>query len=106
MSDGVSEPTVASSEAQLAVSGVSKHFGGVRAVEGVALAVERGELISIIGPNGAGKTSLLNMISGFYRPDSGSIRFEGKDITGARPSQIAAAGDRPHVPEYRAVRAA
>jgi branched-chain amino acid transport system ATP-binding protein len=92
VSDGVSEPTVASGEAQLAVSGVSKHFGGVRAVEGVALSVGRGELISIIGPNGAGKTSLLNMISGFYRPDSGSIRFEGKDITSARPPQIAAAG--------------
>ena len=82
----------ASGEEQLAVSGVSKHFGGVRAVEGVSLSVRRGELISIIGPNGAGKTSLLNMISGFYRPDIGSIVFEGKNITGARPPQIAAMG--------------
>jgi len=82
----------ASSEEQLAVSGVSKNFGGVRAVEGVSLSVRRGELISIIGPNGAGKTSLLNMISGFYRPDTGSIVFEGKSITGARPPQIAAMG--------------
>ena len=49
-------------------------------------------MVSIIGPNGAGKTSLLNMISGFYRPDSGSITFEGRDITGTRPSQIAALG--------------
>jgi len=79
-------------EAQLVVSGVSKHFGGVRAVAEVALAVGRGELISIIGPNGAGKTSLLNMISGFYRPDSGSITFEGRDITSTRPSHIAALG--------------
>jgi branched-chain amino acid transport system ATP-binding protein len=78
--------------AQLAVSGVSKHFGGVRAVEEVALSVKRGALISIIGPNGAGKTSLLNMVSGFYRPDSGAIAFEGKDITGTRPSHIAALG--------------
>jgi len=78
--------------AQLAVSGVSKHFGGVRAVEEVALSVKRGALISIIGPNGAGKTSLLNMVSGFYRPDSGAIVFEGKDITGTRPSHIAALG--------------
>jgi branched-chain amino acid transport system ATP-binding protein len=77
---------------QLAVSGVSKHFGGVRAVEGVALEVDQGELISIIGPNGAGKTSLLNMISGFYRPDSGAIVFEGRDITGTKPSQVAALG--------------
>jgi branched-chain amino acid transport system ATP-binding protein len=78
--------------AQLAVSGISKHFGGVRAVEDVALSVERGLLISIIGPNGAGKTSFLNMVSGFYRPDSGTIVFEGKDIVGSRPSQIAALG--------------
>jgi branched-chain amino acid transport system ATP-binding protein len=77
---------------QLAISGVSKHFGGVRAVEGVSLSVNRGELISIIGPNGAGKTSLLNMISGFYRADTGSIVFEGRDITGARPSHVAALG--------------
>ena len=51
----------------LAVSGVSKRFGGVRAVEDVSVAVKRGAIASIIGPNGAGKTSLLNMISGFYR---------------------------------------
>src|ERR1700726_4639458 len=79
-------------EAQLTISGVSKHFGGVRAVEAVTLSVRAGELISVIGPNGAGKTSLLNMISGFYRPDTGAIVFAGKDITGARPSHIAALG--------------
>jgi branched-chain amino acid transport system ATP-binding protein len=79
-------------ETQLAVTGVSKHFGGVRAVESVTLSVRRGGLVSIIGPNGAGKTSLLNMISGFYRPDDGSVVFDGRDITGFRPSQIAALG--------------
>jgi len=84
--------TGAAGETQLAISGVSKHFGGVRAVEGVSLSVRRGELVSVIGPNGAGKTSLLNMISGFYRPDTGSITFEGKDITGARPSHVAMLG--------------
>jgi len=84
--------TGAAGETQLAISGVSKHFGGVRAVEGVSLSVRRGGLVSVIGPNGAGKTSLLNMISGFYRPDTGSITFEGKDITGARPSQVATLG--------------
>ena len=77
---------------QLAISHVSKHFGGVRAVESVSLSVRRGGLVSVIGPNGAGKTSLLNMISGFYRPDTGSIIFEGKDITGSRPSQVAVLG--------------
>jgi branched-chain amino acid transport system ATP-binding protein len=81
-----------SAEALLAISGVSKHFGGVRAVEDVSLAVERGRLVSIIGPNGAGKTSILNMISGFYRPDRGRITFGGCDITGLRPSRVAALG--------------
>ena len=88
----VSDPRADPGEVQLAVSGVSKHFGGVRAVEDVTLTVRCGELISIIGPNGAGKTSLLNMISGFYRPDTGSISFEGRDIIGTRPSDIAAMG--------------
>jgi branched-chain amino acid transport system ATP-binding protein len=76
----------------LAAEGVSKRFGGVRAVEDASISVRRGEIASIIGPNGAGKTSLLNMISGFYRPDTGSIRFEGIDITGRRPAEIAALG--------------
>jgi len=91
-SGSVNEPVVLSGEVQLAASGVSKHFGGVRAVEGVSIEVKRGELMSIIGPNGAGKTSLLNLISGFYSPDTGSIRFEGRDITNLRPSQVAALG--------------
>jgi branched-chain amino acid transport system ATP-binding protein len=84
--------TGAAGETQLAISDVSKHFGGVRAVDSVSLSVRRGGLVSVIGPNGAGKTSLLNMISGFYRPDTGSIIFEGDDITGSRPSQVAALG--------------
>jgi branched-chain amino acid transport system ATP-binding protein len=77
---------------QLVVAGASKRFGGVRAVEGVSLAVTRGQIASIIGPNGAGKTSMLNMISWFYKPDTGSITFDGRDITGARPAEIAALG--------------
>ncbi len=77
---------------QLAVTAVSKRFGGVRAVEDVSISVERGAIASIIGPNGAGKTSFLNMISGFYKPDTGSITFEGVDTTHARPAKIAAMG--------------
>jgi branched-chain amino acid transport system ATP-binding protein len=77
---------------QLVVAGASKRFGGVRAVEGVSLSVQRGQIASIIGPNGAGKTSMLNMISGFYKPDTGSITFDGRDITSARPAEIAALG--------------
>jgi len=76
----------------LDVSGVSKRFGGVTAVEDVTMSVRPGEIMAVIGPNGAGKTSLLNMISGFYQPDTGSIVFDGRDITHARPSRIAALG--------------
>jgi branched-chain amino acid transport system ATP-binding protein len=79
-------------ELVLTVDGVSKRFGGVRAVEDISLTVNRGEIVSIIGPNGAGKTSMLNMISGFYRPDTGAITFEGGDITRERPAKIAALG--------------
>jgi branched-chain amino acid transport system ATP-binding protein len=81
-----------SGDTLLAVSAVSKHFGGVRAVQDMSLEVRGGGLTSIIGPNGAGKTSLLNIISGFYRPDTGSVSFEGRDVTGIRPSGIAALG--------------
>jgi branched-chain amino acid transport system ATP-binding protein len=78
--------------AQLSAVAVSKHFGGVCAVDEVSFAVRKGEIVSVIGPNGAGKTSLLNMISGFYRPDGGSIRLEERDITRCRPSEIARLG--------------
>src|SRR6266581_1772994 len=74
---------------QLVVEGVSKKFGGVTAVQDVSLEVPRGAIVSIIGPNGAGKTSLLNMISGFYKPDSGRIMLESRDITPKKPSEIA-----------------
>ena len=89
---GHTAPTTDGSDDILAVSGVSKRFGGVRAVEEVSVTIKRGTIASVIGPNGAGKTSLLNMISGFYRPDSGSIVFEGTDTTRFRPPEIAALG--------------
>ena len=92
VADATTRPAVAADKVQLAVTAVSKRFGGVRAVEDVSIAVGRGEIASIIGPNGAGKTSLLNMISGFYRPDSGSVTFEGHDTTNARPPEIATLG--------------
>jgi len=77
---------------QLVVEGVSKRFGGVTAVQDVSLEVPRGGIVSIIGPNGAGKTSLLNMISGFYKPDTGRVVLEGQDITQKKPSDVAALG--------------
>ena len=83
---------IAVASVHMSIAGVSKHFGGVTAVDGVSLDIAKGAIVSIIGPNGAGKTSLLNMISGFYKPDSGSIRLAGRDITQMRPSAIAALG--------------
>jgi len=85
-------PEPAVEQPQLSVSGVSKRFGGVRAVADVSVAVAPGEIVSIIGPNGAGKTTLLNIVSGLFEPNSGSIVLEGRDITGLRPSRIAAMG--------------
>ena len=83
---------MAAGQVQLRVDRVAKQFGGVTAVDEVSLEVREGEILSVIGPNGAGKTSLLNMVSGFYRPDRGRIFFEGEDITNLAPSRIAELG--------------
>src|SRR2546423_14583632 len=85
-------------EELLVAAAVSKRFGGVRAVEDVSFSARRGEIASIIGPNGAGKTSLLNMISGFYRPDTGSITVVGPVTTRTRPARIRAARISPALP--------
>jgi branched-chain amino acid transport system ATP-binding protein len=83
--DGISKPhEVLGSEpgiSQLQVEDVHLSFGGVHALAGVGFQVSQGEILSIIGPNGAGKTSMLNVISGFYRPNRGRILFEGKNRT-------------------------
>ncbi|MFH1077301.1 MAG: ABC transporter ATP-binding protein, partial [Pseudomonadota bacterium] len=71
---------------------VSLSFGGLQAVSGVNITVDKGEVLGLIGPNGAGKTSIFNLISGFYRPSAGEILFQGKSIVGMRPSQVAACG--------------
>ncbi|MGD9803960.1 MAG: ABC transporter ATP-binding protein [Hyphomicrobiaceae bacterium] len=83
---------VTSSVIDLAVEGVAKRFGGVVASAGVSMDVPKGKIVSVIGPNGAGKTSLINMISGFYKPDTGRVVFQGRDITTLRPYEIAALG--------------
>jgi branched-chain amino acid transport system ATP-binding protein len=72
--------------------GVSKIFGGLVAVDNVSFSVPRRSIVSIIGPNGAGKTTFFNMLTGLYKPSSGWIAFEGRDITAARPDRILAAG--------------
>ncbi len=76
----------------LEAKSVSLRFGGVRALTDVSFAVRPGELFSIIGPNGAGKTSIVNCISGRYRPTQGTLHFRGADITGAAPSRRASLG--------------
>ena len=79
-------------EPLLALDDVSIAFGGLRAVQGVSLAVQPGTLSALIGPNGAGKTTLFALISGFLVPDAGRVRFDGRDITGLAPHRIARAG--------------
>src|SRR5262249_41351991 len=71
---------------------LSKHFGGLAAVNSLELTVEGGEIVGLIGPNGAGKTTCFNLLSGFLRPTRGSVVFAGADITGRRPHQIVARG--------------
>src|SRR5215467_9684632 len=71
---------------------LSKHFGGLAAVNSLDLAVETGEIVGLIGPNGAGKTTCFNLLSGFLRPTSGAVLFAGEDITGRRPHQIVTRG--------------
>ena len=73
--------------AVLEVSGVSKSFGGIRAVRDASLQVRSGEIHALIGPNGAGKTTLFNLVSGLYAPDAGAIRLHGRDIQGV-PSEL------------------
>jgi branched-chain amino acid transport system ATP-binding protein len=71
---------------------LSKYFGGVKAVDGVDMNVDRGEIVSVIGPNGAGKTTLFNIVTGFYEPTAGTIVFDGVNIAGLKPNQVTAAG--------------
>jgi branched-chain amino acid transport system ATP-binding protein len=76
----------------LEVAGISKSFGGFRAVSDVSLSVETGQIAAVIGPNGAGKSTLFNLITGHLRPDSGAVRLDGRDITGAAPHKIVRMG--------------
>jgi branched-chain amino acid transport system ATP-binding protein len=76
----------------LSVAGVSRSFGGLKAVDAVSFEIGSGELVGLIGPNGSGKTTLLNILSGHERPDAGSVLLDGKPIQNLRPELIADRG--------------
>ncbi len=84
--------TAPGGEPLLVVRDLSRSFGGLRAVREASFDVRAGTITSLIGPNGAGKSTVFNLVAGALRPDSGTVHFAGRDITGSRPHVIAAAG--------------
>jgi len=76
----------------LEVKNLTKKFGGLTAVNDFSFEISRGEFVGLIGPNGAGKTTVFSLISGFEKPDAGTIKFDGIDITGEKPYKIVNAG--------------
>jgi branched-chain amino acid transport system ATP-binding protein len=76
----------------LEAQGITKHFGGLKALDSVDFHISKGELVSIVGPNGSGKTTLFNIITGFLKPTKGNIKFEGTLIRGLSPHRIARTG--------------
>jgi branched-chain amino acid transport system permease protein len=76
----------------LAVSDVSKRFGGVVALDGVSMAIGEGEILGLVGPNGSGKSTLINVLSGFYSADRGKVTFDGQEATGVPAHRLAAMG--------------
>jgi ABC-type branched-subunit amino acid transport system ATPase component/ABC-type branched-subunit amino acid transport system permease subunit len=94
--DGVTLPLPAKSnnggEVILEVRGLSKSFGGLKAVQGVAFKVRKGTILGIIGPNGAGKTTAFNLLNGFLKPDAGEILLDGQNMVGRKPHEVCNAG--------------
>jgi branched-chain amino acid transport system ATP-binding protein len=86
--DNLSGSTGVAFDAVIDVRNVSKHFGGLAAVNNCSLKVERGSITGLIGPNGAGKSTLFNLVAGNLTPDSGTIYFDGADVTGLKPHQL------------------
>ena len=76
----------------LELTNVTKRFGGLIAVDSVSLKIKRGEVFALIGPNGAGKTTLFNNVTGLFQPTSGRVVFDGRDITGSKPHEVARRG--------------
>ncbi|MDY6819417.1 MAG: ABC transporter ATP-binding protein [Halobacteriales archaeon] len=86
------ETTADTGTQPLVIENLEKHFGGITAVDGASFGVEEGSLTGLIGPNGAGKSTTFNCITGFHRPDGGRVVFNGEDITGLLPNEIANRG--------------
>ncbi len=76
----------------LSIKKVSKHFGSITAVKDVSFRIKKGAIVGLVGPNGAGKSTLLNVVSGVYSPSSGSIVFDGRDITNLSPNKVCKLG--------------
>ena len=76
----------------LELTNLTKRFGGLVAVDGVSLEIRRGEVFALIGPNGAGKTTLFNSVTGLFQPTSGKVVFDGREITGSKPHEVAKLG--------------
>jgi branched-chain amino acid transport system ATP-binding protein len=89
---GVASEVDAAADTPLQVDGLAKYFGGITAVDGVSFAVERGSLTGLIVPNLAGKSTTFDLITGFQTPDAGTVTFDGRDVTGWAPHEIATAG--------------
>jgi branched-chain amino acid transport system ATP-binding protein len=73
----------------LEIKGLTKHFGGLAAVNQLDMCVSKGEIAGLIGPNDAGKTTVSNLITGVYPPTGGRVIYNGKDITGKKPHKVA-----------------
>ena len=76
----------------LIVDKVSRHFGGLQALQNVSFSLNEGELVGLIGPNGSGKTTMINIINGYYTPNSGTISLDGVRLDGLNPNQVARQG--------------
>lgn len=88
----MTDPVSAGATHQIVVDGVDLWFGGTHALSDVSFTAEPGHVFGIMGPNGAGKSSILNVLNGFYRPSSGSVRFGGDELVGMPPHRIARLG--------------
>ena len=93
MTDAPTAPAARNGRAPiLSIADLHKSFGGIKAVNGAGFDVSEGSITALIGPNGAGKTTLFNLVTGFYRPDSGGVTYQGNSIFGRSPNSIAKRG--------------